>query len=806
MIAEVYVSGGNLNIDKPFDYLVPDNLKEKISVGARVRVPFGGGNMPLEAYVVGLKEESSFDSLKSIKSVTDSFPVLSKSAIELCFYMKERYFCTFSDAARVMLPPGIGIKFEEWISLSHGYREKINENTPLQNRLVEFLSLNEGSVEMTQIKQSFGKSARSIVNALIKKGVLEKSFVDKKKAREKTVRLAYFSGEEDIDVLIKTIEKKAPKQAEILSVLKNGEMSVPDIISVTNASRNAVEALFVKGLISYREELVIRNPLEGKTKEEETKKVLTKEQETALKIIKEKKGKPFLIHGVTGSGKTEVYLRVVNDALKENKSVIVLVPEISLTPQMTKRFYDRFGKEVAIIHSALSVGERLDEWNRIRKGEAKVIIGARSAIFAPCERLGAIIIDEEHEQTYKSESSPRYSAIEIAKKLSNEANCPLILASATPSVESYYKAKCGEYTLIEMKNRINEGPLPPVSITDMREELCAGNKTVLGRELAREIQKNLDNKEQTILFLNRRGYSTFVSCRECGYVFSCPQCSVSLTYHKNSHALDCHYCGYSEKVKNVCPKCGSGKVKDFGSGTQKAEEQIQKIFPNARILRMDADTTTGKRAHEKILDKFVNEKYDILLGTQMVSKGLDIENVTLVGVLSADATLNVDNFRAQERAFDLIVQVLGRAGRGKKTGRGIIQTYSPENTTLNLASVQDYNAFYDEEIEFRKAFNYPPMCDIVSIVVSSEDELEARNVASQIAVEMKVALRSCENWQLYGPSPAPIYKIQNRFRHRIWIKCKAEDGFISEIRKVIKHQKTKTELSVVADINPYSMN
>ncbi len=809
MIAKVYINTGNLNIDKPFDYLVPDEMLSKVSVGARVRVPFGGGNAPMEAYVIEIKQKSDFDGLKSIKSVMDSFPVLSKAAIELCFYMRSRCFCTFSEAARVMLPPGIGIKTEEWISLSHRYYDFLDKNTVIQNRLVQFLLDNEGSAEMLQIKTVLGKNARTTVNALLKKSVCEKSFVDKRKANDKTVRLVYYCSEEEIASAIKSVEKRAPQQAAVLRVLSSGEeLSVPDIIALGKTTRNAVEALYVKGLVDYREAPVLRNPLSGKTRKEAAPLTLTDEQKVALKTIKENTGKPFLIHGVTGSGKTEVYLQVVSNVLKSGKQAIVLVPEISLTPQMTSRFFDRFGENVAIIHSALSVGERLDEWNRIRRGEANVIVGARSAIFAPCDKIGVIIIDEEHEQSYKSESSPRYNAIDIAKELSKKNDCPLILASATPSVESYYKAKNGEYTLIEMKARYNKNELPPVTIVDMREELRAGNRTVLSRRLAEEIQKNIENKEQTILFLNRRGYSTFISCRDCGFVFSCPSCSVSLTYHKNSSTLNCHYCGHSEEVTYICPKCKSSKVKDFGSGTQKAEEQISKIFPGVRILRMDTDTTSGKRGHEKLLDKFLTEGYDILLGTQMVSKGLDFENVTLVGVLAADASLNIDDFRAQERTFDLVTQVCGRAGRGKKKGRGVIQTYMPENQTLNLASMHDYNAFYDEEIEFRKAFTYPPVCDIVNINISSTDEVEAKNTASQIAMQLKLALRSHENWAMYGPSSAPIRKIQNRYRQRVWIKCTIDDEFLAEIRKILheRYGKIKSDLSVSADINPYSMN
>lgn len=809
MIAQVYVDTDNLNIDKPFDYLVPKELEGEISVGARVKVPFGGGNMPKEAYVTLLKDESSFESLKSIKSVTDSMPVLTKASLELCFYMRKRYFCTFSEAARLMLPPGINMKFEEWILLSHGYLKKTDfKKSSNQELLLRFLTENDGCGEFSQIKRLLGKSARTTVNSLIKKGICEKSFRDKRKNNEKFVRVAFINPEIDFEATYKALEKRAPAQAKVLELLSHsGEMQLSDIVSITGTTRNAIESLYAKNLILYREVEVLRSPINDKSIEKTTSPTLTAEQKQAVKTILDKGKGTFLIHGVTGSGKTEVYLNVATEYISRGKQVIVLVPEISLTPQMTNRFYGRFGDKVAVIHSALSMGERLDEWNRIRRKSAQIIVGARSAIFAPCESLGAIIIDEEHEQTYKSESSPKYHASDIAAFLSEKHNCPLILASATPSVESYYKAEQGIYNLIELENRFNNNPLPEVTIADMRLELREGNKTVLSRTLANEMQKNIQNGEQTILFLNRRGYSTFVSCRDCGYVFSCPSCSVSLTYHKKDSSLTCHYCGYKEDIKSVCPQCKSIRVRDFGKGTQKAQEQIEQIFPAASSIRMDMDTTSGKNSHERLLDRFDKEKIDILLGTQMVTKGLDFENVTLVGVLAADSSLNVDDFRAQERTFDLITQVCGRAGRGKRRGRAVVQTYSPDNPTLLLAAKQDYKSFYKEEIAFRREFLYPPFCDIVNIVVSSADKSEAHCTAEQIAMKLSLSLRN-ESYKMFGPSPAPIEKLQGRYRFRIWMKCKADEKLIEELKKIIheKYSKKKSDITISADINPYNMS
>lgn len=809
MIAQVYVNTKNLNIDKPFDYLVPKEYEGKIAVGCRVKVPFGGGNIPKEGIVTALKQESDFDSLKALKSVIDDMPVLTKSGAALCFHMRKKYFCTFSEAAALMFPPGTDVRFEEWISLSHKYYENTHLCSGLrQEQLLSLLKNSDGCAEMLQIKSVLGKNARNTVNALIKKGICEASFRDKRRVNEKTIRLAYYCGEEDISDVIFSLQKSAPKQSAVLNTLKElGELSIPDLISAASTTRNVVESLYVKGLISYREVEVLRNPLDSKSIENCTPLVLSEKQaEASRMILKERKG-TFLIHGVTGSGKTEVYMSLVADALSRGRQAIVLVPEISLTPQMTSRFFNRFGNDVAIIHSALSLGERLDEWRRIRRGDAHVIIGARSAVFAPCDNIGVIIIDEEHEQSYKSESSPRYHARDIAGFLSEKHGCPLVLGSATPSVESYYKAKNGEYTLIELLDRFNKKPLPEVYIADMRTELREGNKTVLSRLLAEEMNENLKQGEQTILFLNRRGYSTFVSCRDCGFVFSCPHCSVSLTYHKNTDMLTCHYCGHREKIQYVCPKCGGNKVRDFGKGTQKAQEQIENIFPTAKILRMDADTTSGKRGHEKLLDKFSEEKTDILLGTQMVTKGLDFENVTLVGVLAADASLHIDDFRCQERTFNLITQVCGRAGRGEKAGRAIIQTYDPDNPTLLLASKQDYKLFFDEEIEYRRVFNYPPFCDIINITVTASDRDAAQLSASKIAMELKVLLRKQKDCFIYGPSPSPISRIQGRHRYRLWLKCHADELLISELRNIIheKHSSRNSDVSVTADVNPMSL-
>lgn len=803
MIARVYVNTGNLNIDKPFDYAVPQRLEGKVCAGVRVRVPFGAGNRPREAIITELSDKSDFDNLKQLSSVTDAFPVLTKSAIELCFYMRENCFCTFYEAARLMLPPGSNARFEEWISIKNPDSAAL---TPAQKKVVRLIEELGGTAESEQIKAALGRGALLTVRTLVKNGIAEKSYRDKRAAAEKTRSVVSYCGSYDIYTAAQSIRRAAPAQAAVLDFLaENTQAPVSELCRNLKVSRKSVDDLALKGLVKIRTVAVPRNPQDGKERTADTPPALTNEQQSAVQAVQGEG--VYLLHGVTGSGKTEVFMRLVQSCISRGKQAIVLVPEISLTPQMTQRFYARFGSDIAVVHSALSMGERFDEWGRIKRGEAKLIIGARSGIFSPCDKLGLIIIDEEHEQTYKSERTPRYHTRDIARFIAKRAHIPLVLASATPSVESYTRAKSGEYTLIEMKKRFNDNALPSVMLADMRKELREGNKTVLSRALAAEIRENLQNKEQTILFLNRRGYSTFVSCRDCGFVFMCPSCSVALTYHKGDALLNCHWCGHSEKAPSECPVCKSKRIKDFGRGTQKAQEQIQAIFPTAKIVRMDADTTSGKCGHEKLLEKFSDEGGDILLGTQMVTKGLDFENVTLVGVLAADAALNVDDFRAQERTFDLITQVCGRAGRGQKPGRAVIQTYSPENKTLLMAARQDYAAFYDEEIMFRKEFCYPPFCDIVSITISSSDESEASLCAENTARELRVALRSF-NVKLYGPTKAPMYKVDKRYRRKILIKAESIcDSLLVELRVIIhsKYGKIKSDLSVSADINPISV-
>ncbi len=506
-------------------------------------------------------------------------------------------------------------------------------------------------------------------------------------------------------------------------------------------------------------------------------------------------------------GKTEVYLQLINKVLEKQKTAIILVPEISLTPQMLERFISRFGKdEIAIIHSKLSIGERYDEWNRIKHGKAKIVIGARSAIFVPIENLGIIIIDEEHDSSYKSETNPKYDAKQVAKYIAKQMNCPLLLGSATPDLNTYYNStKKNEIELLKLNKRANNSSLPEVTVIDLKQELANGNRSMLSRELYTQIEDNLNKKRQTILFLNRRGYSTFVMCRECGYTAKCKNCNISLTYHSYERKLKCHYCGYEEKIVTICPECGSKKIRYFGTGTQKLEQEINKQFPTAKTIRMDVDTVNKKNSHEQILNKFKNENIDILIGTQMVVKGHHFPNVTLVGVIAADSSLNIDDYRANEKTFQILTQVAGRAGREKIPGKVVIQSYNPENFSIQCAREQNYEKFYETEIHLRKQLKYPPFCDIILVSFTSKSEEEIKKISNSVYKYLKVQLN--KEFKIFKPMPAPIDKIQNKWRYRIIIKGNMNLQANEILNKCLKkvYELNLKNIRVTIDVNPNNM-
>ena len=743
MIAEIVINRSAKKLNRTFDYGIPKELEELIMIGSTVLVPFGKSSSLEEGFVVGIKENTTYE----VKYIVKIKHNLTEKQIELAQWMAKRYFCNVSDCIKQMLTPGTKNKNSE------------------------------------------------------------------KNIQDKTINVLYLKKDiEEIQFDIEMGKIKSEKQKKILQFLKNNEgVTVPEIEMFTGGTRAIVKTLEKNGYVEIVEKKIERNPLANKQIETTENIKLTDEQQKAFNavsnVMNKNEYKEFLLYGVTGSGKTEVYLQLIGEALKQNKTAIVLVPEISLTPQMIDRFIARFNQdEIAVLHSKLSIGERYDEWNKIKENKAKIIIGARSAIFAPTENIGIIIIDEEHDSSYKSEAVPKYDAKEIAKKIAKESNCPLVLGSATPDLVTYYKAQEGKIELLELTKRANNSKLPQVEIVDLKMELANGNRSMLSVDLHDAIEKNLENKRQTILFLNRRGYSTFIMCRECGYTVKCKNCNISMTYHKTENKLKCHYCGYEESVVKICPECHSTKIRYFGTGTQKLEQEINKIFPQATTIRMDIDTVTKKNSHEEILNKFKNENIDILIGTQMVVKGHHFPNVTLVGVIAADSSLNIDDYRANERTFQILTQVAGRAGRENLDGNVIIQTYNPENFSIQCAKEQNYEKFYNTEIALRKQLKYPPFCDIILIGFNSLVEKEIIDVSGKVYNYLKNNLDG-QAFVVLKPMPSPIDKIQNRFRWRIIIKGNmteiANEVINNCLKKVYDANYKNTRVTV--DVNPNSM-
>ena len=594
---------------------------------------------------------------------------------------------------------------------------------------------------------------------------------------------------------------------EIIDFIKRntGKYTKTELSKEHGFSIYKLNKLMEHGLIKSEEEIVFRYNTREYNKD--VQKNLTVEQSMAIKEIEESEENLILLKGVTGSGKTEVYMRIVENTLEEGKSAIVLVPEIALTPQMIERFKGRFGSNVALFHSKLSDGERFDEWYRVKEGKASLIIGARSAIFLPAKNLGLIIIDEEHENTYKSDQNPKYQTKEVAEYIAKLKGCKVILGSATPTIESYYRAISGEMKLVELNHRVDNKPMPKMMLVDMREELRSGNKSLFSRRLYASMKEKLEKGEQIILFLNRRGFSTFVSCRSCGYVFHCEDCDISMTYHKNGF-LVCHYCGKTKKQPNLCPKCGSKYVKFFGAGTERVEEEVRRYFKNARILRMDVDTTRAKDSHEKIYNAFKAREADILIGTQMVSKGLDFPNVTLVGILAADMSLNLPDYRAAERSFQIITQVAGRAGRGDKEGEVIVQTYTPEHYSLQYAKKYDYENFYEKEFTIRAMMGYPPFGRILLINGSGKNEDELRKQMIYLGEKVKEKAEEFGGLEVLGPTPCIIYRIKENYRWQIIIKGEFSSKFSKSIKDILydKANNVYNDIRVSMDINPNSLS
>lgn len=777
-IAIVVINGATREFDKQYHYNVPKEMHANLLPGMRVIVPFGKGDKPKEGYVFGFAENSGYTELKSIKKIIDAKPVLTEALIELACWMKKRYFCTYSAAVKCMLPAGIDVKSLTVVQLlNEGEAEGL---TPSQKAIISTLRQNDGQLEEGELKALSGVKSKfsSHLKALEGKGILCMKEQYSMAVRQKNIRVATLAMSpeevrEDIDNgVIKRIQ-----QIRVLEILLENEyVAVADLMRFASVSSSVTDTLCKYGYISYREMEVKRDPFKHKEVEATEPMEPTREQREVIEAARSKIDKrsfsEMLVHGVTGSGKTEVYMQLIQHVLEQGRQAIVLVPEISLTPQMVDRFRGRFGDLVAVQHSRLSLGERYDQWRLIRNGDVRVVVGARSAIFAPFENLGIVIIDEEHENTYKSETTPKYSAEEIAVRRCMHDGALLMYGSATPSVETYQRALDGEITLAEMRERTNAMDMPATHVIDMRKELELGNRTMFSRALSEEIKKNIVEGRQTILFLNKRGYASFVLCRSCGIRLKCRHCNITMTYHANDDRLICHYCGYTVKMPPTCPKCKSTSIRQFGTGTQKVEEDLKKYFPGCSVIRMDMDTTSGKRSHEEILDTFREKNINILVGTQMIAKGHDFPNVTLVGVLAADSMLGIDDYRASERTFQLLTQVAGRAGRGQFPGRVIIQAYSMDDYSILAACNHDYEAFFQQEVQVRRTLKYPPFTNIGCVVVSSANDRLAFSKAKAMAEFLLPFIKAEAGDELLpGPSRAPITRLRNRYRWRIIIKC-----------------------------------
>ncbi len=815
--ASVAVENTAYSFDKLFDYLIPESLADKVRAGCRVLVGFGRGSRKRQGFVFAVSEDFCDDGikLKPVLEVLDEEPVLTKEMLELASFVADRTFCTLFDAARSFLPSGIYLKVTQMYALKASYAD-YDDLSAEELQVIEYLRKKDKFVNSEKIYKELGLLPDSeLLEKMSKKDILLKNVDTLRRVNDATVKIVSLSqefAESENDSF-----KPTAKQKLVIDLLRDiGSASSKEVSYYTGVAQGVIENLHKKGILDYDDMPVYRTPSamrETPRKKEEI--ILSDMQQNAYERLcalrDGDEASAALLYGVTGSGKTKVYMKLIDDVAETDNGVIVLVPEISLTPQLLNMFYSRYGEKVAVIHSGLSQGERLDEWKRIAKGEATIAVGTRSASFAPVKNLSLIIIDEEQEGSYKSEMTPRYHARDIARFRCAYNNALLVLASATPSVESYAYAKNGRYELVELTERYSKSGLPKVVTVDVADKNNMNGLLTISTPLADEIRYNLENGQQTILLINRRGFNTFVACTKCKSVACCPNCSISLTYHSANDRLMCHYCGYSEPIRTVCNECGEDTMRFSGFGTQKVEQELEILFPDARVLRMDADTTSAKNSHEKSFKLFSEGEYDIMVGTQMVAKGLDFPNVTLVGVISVDQQLYNDDYKSSERTFDLLTQVVGRSGRGEKSGRAVIQTLAPENTVIELAAEQDYKEFYDIEIAIRKAMVYPPFCDLCVVGFSSLSELKSKSAAEYFFRIFKEKLSSDykdEKVIVLGPVPPKLAKINNSFRERLIMKCKNTAKFrrlVAECIKEFSTNKYYDKVTVFADINPESL-
>ncbi|MDN3073403.1 primosomal protein N' [Enterococcus faecalis] len=805
-VAKVIVDVPTMQTDQPFTYLVPENLNEQLAVGMRVEVPFGNGNRHVQGFVLAIEpmaamvlDEANVQ-LKELVAVLDLKPVLNTEMLALADYMKEKTFAFKITCLQTMLPSVMRADYQKYIYLTDELSEE------LQDQL--FYGLEEISWDQAQERGLLPQ-----LMALRKQQKVDIRYEVTTRNKVKMVRFIQAAKEfEQLEEIRLGLRKGAKKKEQLLYYLQR--LGTEKITAVKEMKELGFSTALLNeaaknGWLTFIEKEAYRDPFANQTFEKTTALSLNAEQqvavETILQSVQEQQSQTYLLEGITGSGKTEVYLQVIAEVLNQGKTAIMLVPEISLTPQMVQRFKSRFGEHVAVMHSGLSQGEKYDEWRKIERGEAEVVVGARSAIFAPIENIGVIIIDEEHEASYKQEETPRYHARDLAIWRSEYHHCPVVLGSATPSLESRARAQKNVYQRLRLTQRANQAAtLPTIDVVDMRQEVENGNVSSFSMSLQEKLQERLEKNEQSVLLLNRRGYSSFVMCRDCGYVLPCPNCDISLTLHMDSKTMKCHYCGHEERIPYRCPNCGQDKIRYYGTGTQKVEEELQTLLPDSRILRMDVDTTRRKGAHEKILRTFGEGQADILLGTQMIAKGLDFPNVTLVGVLNADTALNLPDFRSSERTFQLLTQVSGRAGRAEKPGEVIIQSFNPEHYAIQLAKAQDYEDFYTKEMYIRHRGDYPPYYFTVQITASHPEENEAAKQMFQIATKLKQGLSP--QAILLGPTPNAIMRVNNRYFYQVIIKYKQEPMLQPLLKEILTDTQRATARGLKLSIDAEPMN
>jgi len=799
-VARIALQGATSAFDKLYTYIIPPELLAEAKEGCRVLIPFSRGNIKRQGMIFEIAEDE-LKGLKSIYSLIDRTPILNEEMLAVCKLLHDTTFCTYYDAVHAVLPTGLTCRLVNYYSANCEFAD-VSLLSHDEAQIFTYLS-NAGEKSEEDIKKIFG-IVTELLDLMTEKQALIKNSDAKRKINDATQKWVRIADENYVENT-----KFTPRQREVINLLTQvSAASVKEICYFTGVSAAVIDGLVRKSVLIAFEKTVYRKPYKTNSAPKPKEIVLTDEQQAAFEGLyanyKAEKPNVSLLYGVTGSGKTQVFLKMVDSVIKDDKGVIVMVPEISLTPQLLKIFSDRYGDKIAVFHSAMSMGQRMDEWKRIKEGKALIAIGTRSAVFAPFQNPGLIIIDEEQEHTYKSEQSPKFHARDVAKFRIAGSGGLLCLASATPSVSTFTAAKAGKISLFTLQNRYGNAVLPTVETVDMKNEIREGNTGIVSRRLYEAVTETLDKGQQAILLLNRRGHNTYISCPDCGTVASCPNCSISLTYHSANNRLMCHYCGYSVPAEGRCSECGGEHVRFMGIGTQKAQRELETLFPQAKVLRLDADSTISKDSYSNYLKEFAEGKYDLLLGTQMVAKGLDFPNVTLVGVLGADNAMFSEDFKSFERTFSLLTQVVGRAGRGDIPGTAIIQTANPDNNIIELAQNQDYESFYNEEILNRKFRIYPPYCDICVVSTRSKSREVAEESVKLVFAEVKRLLGEeykSVKVMILGPSPATVLKVNNQYRYRMIIKCKNNSVFREMLRKAISVNLPR-DGAVGVDINP----